>query len=177
MQAMVVYESMFGNTEQVAKAVADGLAPYAEVSVVNVDDVKGAVDTDLLVVGGPTHMHGLSRPSSRTEATRQAVDEVRSRTGLRDWLGTLGRATGDGRVATFDTRIGKPRWLTGSAAIGAERKLRRLGFVPFVRPESFIVDTDKQQTVLRDGELERARDWGAALGKRLSNATVGEGNR
>ena len=34
-----------------------------------------------------------------------------------------------------------------------------------------------EHVTLRDGELERARDWGAALGKRLSNATVGEGNR
>ncbi|WP_410659260.1 flavodoxin family protein [Amycolatopsis sp. lyj-112] len=54
MRAMVVYESMFGNTEQVAKAVADGLAPNAEVDVVNIDDVGSVAEADLLVVGGPT---------------------------------------------------------------------------------------------------------------------------
>lgn len=170
MHATVVYESMFGNTEQVAESVAEGLAPYATVDVVNVDDARGVGDADLLVVGGPTHVRGMSWPSSRAEATRQAVDEVRSKKGLRDWLATLGHVSGDRPVATFDTRLGKPRWITGSAAAGAERKLRRLGFIPIVRPESFIVDTEKQPTVLRDGELERARDWGAALGKRFRAA-------
>ncbi|GAB3744080.1 flavodoxin family protein [Amycolatopsis oliviviridis] len=170
MRAMVVYESMFGNTEQVAKAVGAGLAPYAEVSVVNVDDVEDVTETDLLVVGGPTHVHGMSWPSSRTEAARQAMDDVRSGTGLREWLGALNRKSGGRPVATFDTRLEKPRWLTGSAAVGAERRLRRLGFGPLVPPESFFVEMDEQRTVLRAGELDRAREWGAALGGRFASA-------
>ncbi|AUI64561.1 hypothetical protein B1H26_23740 [Amycolatopsis sp. BJA-103] len=125
MRAMVVYESMFGNTEQVAKAVAEGLSPYAEVDVVNVDDVGSVAEAGLLVVGGPTHVHGMSWPSSRTEAGRQAVDGV--------------------------------RWL---------------GFVPLAPPESFLVRTDKQEPVLRDGEPARARDWGAVLGKELAGPKV-----
>ncbi|OXM46117.1 flavodoxin family protein [Amycolatopsis alba] len=168
MRAMVVYESMSGNTEQVAKAVGEGLGRYTEVSVVNVDDVRSVPDADLLVVGGPTHVHGLSWPSSRSEAARQALDDVRSSTGLREWLGTLNRLPG-GPVAAFDTRMGKPRWLTGSAAVVALRRLRRLGRVPLVPPESFLVETDGQQPVLRAGELDRAREWGAALGRRFAS--------
>ncbi|WP_410661837.1 flavodoxin family protein [Amycolatopsis sp. lyj-112] len=168
MRAMVVYESMFGNTEQVAKAVADGLAPNAEVDVVNIDDVGSVAEADLLVVGGPTHVHGMSWPSSRTEAGRQAVEGVRSTKSLRDWVGTLDGVSGGNPVATFDTRIGQPRWLTGSAAMSVARKLRRLGFVPLAPSESFLVRTDKQEPVLRDGELARARDWGALLGKEFA---------
>ncbi|MFD5093485.1 flavodoxin family protein [Amycolatopsis thailandensis] len=167
MRVMLVYESMFGNTERVAKAVGDGLMPFAEVSVVNVDDARSAPDTDLLVAGGPTHVHGLSWPSSRNEAGRQAEDDVRSSTGLRERLGTLNRVSGGRPVATFDTRLGKPRWLTGSAAVTAARRLRRLGFVPLVPAESFFVEMDGQRTVLRTGEVERAREWGAALGRRF----------
>ncbi|MGY6652446.1 flavodoxin family protein [Amycolatopsis sp. TRM77291] len=169
MKATIVYESMFGNTERVAKAVADGLSRHAEVDVVNVDDFGSVPETGLLVVGGPTHVRGLSWPSSRAEAARQAMDEVRSKKNLRDWLGTLDRTSGDTPIATFDTRIGKPRWLAGSAATAAERRLKRLGFVPLVPPESFFVDIDKEETVLRDGELQRARDWGASLGEHFAS--------
>ncbi|WP_410582579.1 flavodoxin family protein [Amycolatopsis sp. lyj-108] len=168
MHAMVVYESMFGNTEQVATAVAEGLRPYAEIDIVNIDDVGSVAEADLLVVGGPTHVHGMSWPSSRTEAGRQSLDDVRSTKCLRDWVATLDRVSGGNPVATFDTRIGKPRWLTGSAAMSVARKLRRLGFVPLAPSESFLVRTDKQEPVLRDGELERARDWGASLGKEFA---------
>ncbi len=55
-RALVVFESMFGNTEAIARAVADGLGGGAEVDV----------------VGGPTHAFGMSRPSTRRSAAQQA---------------------------------------------------------------------------------------------------------
>ena len=66
---------MFGNTHHVADAIADGLAPYGSVTTVNVNDpisLGAASSADLLVLGGPTHVHGMSLPASRNEASSVA---------------------------------------------------------------------------------------------------------
>lgn len=168
MRTVVVYESMFGNTELVARAVADGLAQArGEVEVVNVDDAGQLGAVDLLVVGGPTHAWGMSRPGTRQEATRQAKDGVRSTTGLRDWLQTLTTAPSGAVAAVFDTRLGKPRWLTGSAAKGVAKRLRQHGYQLAAPPESFIVE-GSNPTKLREGELTRAREWAGGLAVRIS---------
>ena len=67
MKALVVYESMYGNTRSVAEAIVEGLCETAEPRLVPVSEAKAAVHegADLLVVGGPTHAHGMSRPSTR----------------------------------------------------------------------------------------------------------------
>lgn len=72
MSIVVVYESMFGNTRRIALAIADGLAPFGVVVTANVNDLLAKEATHsarLLVLGGPTHVHGMTRPSSREEAT------------------------------------------------------------------------------------------------------------
>jgi flavorubredoxin len=77
-RALVVFESMFGNTEAIAHAVADGLRSTMDVDVVEVGAAPAspADDVDLLVVGGPTHAFGLTRPSTRQDAARQAGHAV-----------------------------------------------------------------------------------------------------
>jgi flavodoxin len=67
MRALVVYESMYGNTHVVAASIADGLRDTCDVTLVPVGAVWAGlvVAADLLVVGGPTHMHGLSSAGSR----------------------------------------------------------------------------------------------------------------
>ncbi len=64
MRALVVYESMFGNTEAVARAVAGGLSGSMEVEVYEVSRAPSPVTgpIDLLVVGGPTHAFSLVAP-------------------------------------------------------------------------------------------------------------------
>ncbi|GAA4544973.1 flavodoxin family protein [Amycolatopsis samaneae] len=167
-KAVVVFESMYGNTELVAESVAAGLAPHVPVEVVNVDDAPSAwPEAELLVLGGPTHAHGMSRANTRAEAARQSASAAQSRrTGLREWLGTLEQAPGS--VAVFDTRVAKPRWITGSAALGVARRLRRLGHTLVVPPESFFVDSSSSHIVLAEGEQDRARAWGDDLGTRYT---------
>ena len=72
--ALVVYESMFGNTQTIAVAVADGLSVRMTVDLVEVGAAPSAVaaDVDLLVVGGPTHAFGMTRPNTRQDAAKQA---------------------------------------------------------------------------------------------------------
>jgi hypothetical protein len=166
-RALVVFESMFGNTATIAQAVADGLRSTMDVDVVEVGAAPESPpeDLDLLVVGGPTHAFGLTRPSTRQDATRQAGHAVVSGgIGLREWLDVLRPPDGLAAVA-FDTRVRRPH-LPGSAAHGADRRLRRLGVRTIMRPESFWVGGTPGP--LLDGETERARTWGervaAALG-------------
>jgi hypothetical protein len=163
MRALVVYESMFGNTKVVADAVADGLATRLHVTAVEVSAAPTAMDdVALVVVGGPTHAFGMSRPGTRQDAAKQSQRPlVSAGIGLREWLDTVQGASPGVAAAAFDTRIEKPR-LPGSAARAAERRLRRLGFRIAARPASFYVAGTPGPLV--DGEPERARRWGEHLG-------------
>lgn len=164
MRALVVYESLWGNTEQVARAVATGLRDDMTVDVVEVGTAPPApaADVDLLVVGGPTHTFSMSRPGTRSEAATRGASNAATGPGIREWIAALPTA-GDGLlVATFDTRVEKVRRLPGSAARKASRLLRRLGYAQVLDPESFYV-ADVEGPLL-DGETDRARAWGARLG-------------
>ena len=165
MRALVVVESMFGNTREVARAVARGLFPMIEVDLREVGHAptRPGADVGLLVVGGPTHAFGMTRPSTRSDARADGALVVAAPdVGLREWLAVLEPATPGTLVATFDTRVHRPR-LPGSAARGARKALRQRGFLPLDAPESFWVEGTTGP--LLPGETERARAWGAALGR------------
>jgi hypothetical protein len=170
-RAVVVVESMFGNTEAVAHSVAEGLSGQFPVDVVRVADAPAVIpdDVQLLVVGGPTHAFGLTREGTRLAARDQgAKPSTGVEVGLREWLGCLQPRSTALAVAAFDTRI-KKTGVPGSAARGAMRRLRRLGMRAAVRPTSFYVAG--MQGPLLDGELARARRWGAHL---ATKAAVGQ---
>lgn len=175
MQALVVFESMFGNTQVIAKAVADGLSSRIGTDIVEVGAAPEVMDDDveLLVVGGPTHAFGMSRAGTRQTAARQAEQgPVTTGIGLREWLDTLKRGSETVAAATFDTRLNKPHWLVGSAARVAEKRLRRLGFRVLAPSQSFYVAGTPGP--LLDGEAERARRWGEKL---ASVCLANEGDR
>ena len=168
-RAMVVFESTFGNTEEVAHAVADGLRSRMDVDVVAVGAAPAAPpdDVDLLVVGGPTHAFGLTRAVTREDAVRQAGHALISRgAGLREWLEDL-RPRDGLPVVAFDTKVNRPH-LPGSAAHGADPRLRRLGARTIVRPESFWVSGTRGP--LLEGETERARAWGTWVAAALETS-------
>jgi Flavodoxin len=175
MRAVVVYESMYGNTHVVAASIADGLRDAAgyEVTVVPVAEATGklAGTADLLVVGGPTHMHGLSTAVSRRQAVQAAakqgptLDPDATGQGIRDWLKEIG--AGSGPAAAFDTRLSGVPAFTGRASRGIGKLLKRHGYRLVAGPESFLVS---QQNTLLDGEAARARQWGAILGAAASKA-------
>ncbi len=168
MRAVVVYESMYGNTHLVADAIGAGLRAAFDVSVVPVAQVSPAVlaDAELVVVGGPTHAHGMSRAATRKAAVEAAdkpnsplkVEPDAPGRGLRDWFGSLGQHPV--KAAAFDTRIHAPAALTGRASKGLTRLLRAHGFEVVAKPESFMVT---KQDRLEPQETARAREWGASL--------------
>ena len=160
--ALVVFESMFGNTQAVANAVADGLREQGEVRVLDVAEAPDSIPShvDLLVVGGPTHAFSMTRANTRQSAVNQGADEDKAaQPGIREWISGLA-ISADVPVATFDTKVVKPH-LPGSAAHAADRKLRHRGLHHVVAPETFYVTGTTGDLV--DGELSRAKEWGARL--------------
>ena len=158
MKALVVYESLWGNTERVAEAIAAGLRESMEVDLVTVDEAPTALGPDigLVVAGGPTHAFSMSRPATRTDALNRGADR-NPQLGLREWLDKLPVGQHSQRIATFDTRVAKVRHLPGSAARAAAKVARRHGFLRADDVESFYVD-DVEGPLL-NGELDRATAW------------------
>jgi flavodoxin len=155
MNAIVVYDSLRGNTKLVANTVAQAMAPLGDVRVYRVDQLPVGIHPDAWVIGGPTHVHGLSKPLSAflTHLDRDSLKGV--------------------PAATFDTRYHYPRLLSGSAAHSAASQLRRAGCRMVAEPASFFVEEapkpagsgkpDPTVERLHAGELDRARAWGASL--------------
>lgn len=147
MKALVVYDSVFGNTEQVAQAMGEAL--QADVRRAGEVEAADLVGLDVLLVGSPT------RAFQPTAATKQFLKRI-----PRNSLGGV-------RVAGFDTRadleeVGS-RVLTffvglfGYAAEPIARRLVRKGGLQVVSPAGFIVGGTEGP--LREGELARAREW------------------
>jgi flavodoxin len=164
MRVFVIYESLFGNTEQVAKAIATGLSRRGDVQLSEVRNAPPVLTepVDLIVVGGPTHVFSMTRRSTREDAFKQGAGQGSMEVGVREWLGRQQKGEHDGRVAMFDTRVEKVRHLPGSAARAADRLARRLGYKAATGPESFYVEGVSGPLV--EGELERAQAWGERLG-------------
>jgi hypothetical protein len=156
MNAAVVYESSFGNTRVVAETIAAELGA----TLYSVDDPPPDLrGLDLLVVGAPTHVHGLSGARSRQAAREQGAPGEPG-AGAREWLERMPETPGLA-AAAFDTRADKPVFLTGSAARGIGKRLERHGCTLATEPESFLVEGTPGP--LAAGEAERAAAWGRSL--------------
>ena len=173
MHVTVVYESMFGNTRMIAARIAQGIRTHLvdtpnrvvvlSLAEVTDDDIARA---QLLVVGSPTHAHGLSRPGTRAEAAAWSKDPHKhldleptaTGDGVREWLDRL--PAGDGLFAAFDTRADIPKLLSGAASHAIARRLEHSGRRQVLEPESFRVTTDNHA---EPDELTRAGTWGKSL--------------
>lgn len=140
MKSLIIYDSNYGNTKQLAEAMADVLGASAvSVKTATAEMLKGV---ELLLVGSP--INGW-RP---TEATGQFLASLPA--------GSLRGV----RVAAFDTRISLI--IHGDAAKKIARELARAGATEAAPPEPFYVKGTKEP--LKDGELERSRAWAKAVG-------------
>jgi hypothetical protein len=177
----IVYESLLGNTREIALAVTDGVRradPQGKVSCAGVRETSAAQlgEVDLLFVGGPTHFLGMASARTRRMWLRdQDVAAARTRSGhpldpgaasgaLREWLDLLAQAPAGGCAAAFDTRL--ERFTAGGAAPRIARRLRRRGYEIAARPIGFIVDG--MEGPLRAGETERAALWAAETVRRTA---------
>lgn len=176
MRALIVYESIYGNTHTVAEGIARGLG--AEVAVVPVEEAtRDRVEAaDLLVVGGPTHVHGMTWAQTRKVAVTAAEKDdglvvepdAADGPGLRAWMNDLGRRPG-AWAAAFDTRLDASAVVTGRASKEISHRLRHHGFGELAPPESFLVDKESH---LLTGEADRAVSWGAQLARAHAEAVA-----
>jgi flavodoxin I len=146
MNALVIYDSLYGNTERIAQAIADALREYGQVGAIRIDpahpvELQGV---DMLILGSPTQ--GF-RP---TPAMQSLIGNVSSQS-----LSGLA-------VACFDTRFRGGFWKR-SAAPRMATQLSAMGIEPLVPPESFFVKAMKKEGPLLAGELERAATWALML--------------
>jgi flavodoxin len=170
MYAVVVYESMFGNTRDIAESIAEGLADGGiGVRCIEVSEAPRIFDhPDLLVVGGPTHAFSMSRAGTRDSARNETDAPLVSSIGIRDWLADVEIARGQ-PFCTFDTKVPKPR-LPGSAAASAARRLKTAQGSMVASPETYWVAD--MTGPLQGGEIERARSWGNGLASRIVEAAA-----
>lgn len=166
-RALVVFESMFGNTQHIAEAIAEGLASRLPVEVAEVSAAPLVLPADvgLVVLGGPTHRFGLSRPESRQRAALNH-EPVSLGLGLRDWIEQVDWEPGRLVAATFDTKRSAARFFWGSAARAARRAVRARS-VDVLAAKDFYVTFGADEDALEPGELERARAWGRTLADEL----------
>lgn len=168
MTALVIYESLWGNTAAIAHAVAEGIGPGTRVAHTGEVDPAEAATVDLLVVGAPVHAFGL--PTSATKAsvaTRNMapgdLPPELDQPPVRDWLARV--ESGRGVAAAFDTRVRGPFGRGGASKI--EKLLEGKGFRVAPVSQGFLITNEKNPkspaSMLREGELDRARAWGVEL--------------
>jgi len=148
MKTLVVYDSVYGNTEKIARAIGDAISGEVEVVHASAVNSSGLDAYGLLVVGGPTHA------GRATQA-------------MKDFLKNIPASAVAGTpVAAFDTRL-TTRWVKifGFAAGRIASSLEKLGGRLAVPPKPFYVVGGEGP--LRDGEVERAADWAREIEKNI----------
>ena len=155
MKTLVIYDSVFGNTEKIARAIAESLGSRASVEILRADKVlpEQLTECDLLVVGSPT------RGFRPTEAVTDLLNRMQSKTlqGV--------------KVAAFDTRFKADeihsagvRFIVKTGGYAARRiadRLRKAGGNLIAPPEGFYVED--REGPLKAGEIERAASWATSL--------------
>ncbi|MCK4808793.1 MAG: flavodoxin family protein [Candidatus Aenigmarchaeota archaeon] len=148
MNALIVYDSKFGNTEKIAKAIAEKLSSYGQAKTVLADkaDPQELGNTDILIIGSPTQAW---RP---TEPVQSFIKNIPEET-LKGM-----------HIAGFDTRFRKTRLLTGSAARIITKRLEKKGAGTIIPPESFFVSG--MEGPLIEGEEKRASEWAEMIAEK-----------
>ena len=160
MKAVVVYESLWGSTAAVARAIAEGIGPEARAFCTDEASADVVARADLVVAGAP--LLGFSLPTEkmragiRTNPGRPPAPPDLSHPSLRSWLAVL--PSGTGRFAAFETRL---RLSPGSATADIARGFEHAGYSQAAEPHRFLVKG--KYGPLRAGELDKARAWGAEL--------------
>jgi hypothetical protein len=173
----LIYESLYGNTHIVANCIAEGLRERHEVEVVPVSQATVDLldDSEAVVVGGPTHLHGMTTSLSRKLAAQAGarpgtgitVEPGALSPGLREWLFNI--SPGVGRpTAAFDTRLDGRPLFTGRASHRMARLLGRRGYQMICAPQSFVINS---RNALLPGEAARARVWGVTIACALEPAS------
>lgn len=159
MRAIVVYESHWGSTAEIARAIAEGIGPEAR--ALNTDEATPSVvsEADLVVAGAPIMAFGLPSEAMIANAGKDfkaPAPADTSHPSLRRWLEAL--PPSKAAAASFETKL---RWSPGGATGAIDERLHAAGFRTIAKGQKFWVASTYGP--LREGEVERARAWGSEL--------------
>jgi flavodoxin len=161
MKTVIVYDSVYGNTEQIAKTIAQAIGTTDEVELRRAGDVPSMNmrSIDLLIVGSPTQG---GRPTPAVQAFLKQIPA--------SVLGNVGVAAFDTRLLASEKGFGLRlvMRIVGYAAPRIARALQGKGGQLVARPEGFIVEDTKG--LLKEGELDRAAIWAAGVLQRNETA-------
>jgi flavodoxin I len=144
MKALVIYDSLYGNTEEIAKEIGRALGSGAKVVKVGFAKVEDVASSHLVVIGSPTQ-GGRQTPGIKAFVDELPVDALK-----------------DKRFAAFDTRFKNiMAKIFGYAAPRIESAIKAKGGNTTAQPQGFFVKGTKGP--LLDGELERAATWAKAI--------------
>ena len=150
MNALIVYDLQFGNTERIAQCITSTLKDLGHARSVRVDQVylEELEGMDMLILGCPTQ--GMRQ----TPAMQSFIAHI-----PHELLNGLS-------IACFDTRFRGGFWML-SAAPAMAKQLRMMGVELVVQPESFFVKAMKKEGPLLAGEIERAASWATKLSEKV----------
>jgi hypothetical protein len=172
MKAVVVYESLWGSTAAVARAIAEGIGPDARAMSTAEATSEAIAGADLIVAGAPVHSMSIPTEQTREWARAGSLGPGGAPPDLlhpmmRLWLTELPK--GNGYFAAFDTRV--KSWYGWGAASKITRLMKQAGYKPIAKSRGFYVTGHPVKPTtdgtLREGEEERARLWGAELAKAM----------
>lgn len=168
MRVLIVFESLYGTNRMIAQAIAAGIGADAAVTITEAQSAPTTIEAevDLVVVGGPNHITGLPRPTTRARAAAESDGDLRpAHRGLREWLKELQLSRRGQPAAVWDTRMASPRILDvfDRSARTIARSLKRAGTRLVSEPKKFY-SLDGIGALVA-GEEELARIWGAELAK------------
>jgi hypothetical protein len=165
MKAIVVYESYWGNTAAVAKAIAEGLGSDAR--AMNTDEAAGEAlaGVGLIVAGSPIIAFSLPSAKMRSDLAAKPDKEAPSPPDLshpllRTWLEGLPQAGAGARAAAFETGF---KLSPGGSAAKILKMLEEKGYQSAAKKQRFLVKGSYGP--VKEGEIERAKAWGAELAK------------
>jgi flavodoxin I len=140
MKVLVVYDSVYGNTEQIARAIGGAITGDVKVLPARETEPAELLGIDLLIAGAPTQ-GGRPTPPMQNFLKKVSPPDIQ-----------------DLKIATFDTRI-SARWvgIFGYAAGRIAKSLKKKGSILIKDPQPFFVEGTEGP--LKEGELERAATW------------------
>ncbi|RJQ56585.1 MAG: hypothetical protein C4521_00170 [Actinobacteria bacterium] len=174
MRSVVVYESLWGNTAAIARAIAEGIGAGAKALPTSEATPAEVAEADLIVAGAPVLGFQLPtdkmRDNIRNSPGKAPAPPDLSSPSMRSWLETV--PEGKARFAAFETRIW---WSLGGATKAIERAFEAKGYRKIAKRQRFIVTG--AYGPLKEGEIERARRWGAELARAIEAPPVGSSDR
>jgi hypothetical protein len=164
MKAIVVFESYWGNTASVARAIAEGLGPEARALSTAEAGGEALTGVGLIVAGSPIIAFSLPSEKSRADMAAKPGKAPSppdlSHPLMRTWLEALPPASG--RAAAFETGF---KLSPGGSAAKILKLLEGRGYRPVAKKERFLVKGSFGP--MKEGELDRAKAWGAELAKNI----------